>query len=385
MRPVPARFVPPPYPQDRLDDLRARAAQVSGGAVDTSIGTPVDPMPEVAVRALTAAGASATGYPPSVGTPAFREAAADWMARRLGVTVPPDQVSACVGTKEMVASLPRYLALRDPTRDTVLYPAISYPTYEMGARLAGLRAVPVPVDAHWHLDVSQLAADDARRALVLWLNEPANPTGASAPAGRLADLVAWARAQGVIVASDECYAEFTYDAEGAPAPPVSALASGADGVLAVHSLSKRSNMAGLRAGFVAGDAALVAYLGEVRRHAGMIVPTPVQAAAAAVLADDSHVDEQRERYRRRRLAALATLEGFGLAHDGGPSTFYLWLRSADAAADGWAVAGRLAERGLVVAAGELYGPAGVDHVRLSLTVSDERLELALDRLAAAPV
>jgi succinyldiaminopimelate transaminase len=382
---VTAGFVPPPYPQDRLDELRARAGQVAGGCVDATIGTPIDPMPAVAVRALAEAGSGATGYPPSVGTPALREAAVAWMERRLGASVPPDRVIACVGTKEMVASLPRYLALRHPERDTVLYPAVSYPTYEMGAQLAGLRAVPVPVDEQWRLDVARVAAADAQRALVLWLNEPANPTGASTPSTDLAELVDWARRHGVIVASDECYAEFTYDAGGAPAPPVTALASGPSGVLAVHSLSKRSNMAGLRVGFVAGDADLVRYLGEVRRHAGMIVPAPVQAAAVAVLADDAHVDDQRERYRRRRAAAVSALEQFGLAAVGGPSTFYLWLRSADGDGDGWAVATRLAERGLVVAPGELYGPDGVDYVRLSLTVSDERLELALDRLAAAPV
>jgi len=378
-------FVPPTFPQDRLGELRVTAAAVPGGSVDTSIGTPIDPVPEVALAALRAAGRGSAGYPPSVGTPALREAAVGWMARRFGVSVPPEAVAACVGTKEAVASIPRLLSLRDPARDTVLYPAVSYPTYEMGAQLAGLRPVPVPVDEQWRLDVSQVSADDANRALVLWLNEPCNPTGASTPAGELAAVVDWGRAHGAIVASDECYAEFTHDEAGAPAPPVTALAAGTERVLAVHSLSKRSNLAGLRAGFVAGDPELVGYLAEVRRHAGMIVPTPVQAAAAAVLADDAHVDEQRERYRRRRAAAVDALEGFGLAHDGGTSTFYLWLRDAADAQDGWEVAARLAERGLVVAPGDLYGPDGVDHVRLSLTVTDEQLALALDRLASAPV
>ncbi len=378
-------FVPPTFPQDRLGELRAVAAAVPGGSIDTSVGTPVDPVPEVALEALRAAAPGSAGYPPSIGTPALREAASGWMERRFGVRVPPEAVAACVGTKEAVASIPRLLSLRDPSRDTVLYPAVSYPTYEMGAVLAGLRAVPVPVDSRWRLDVTQVSADDADRALVVWLNEPANPTGASTPAGQLAALVDWAHAHGAIVASDECYAEFTYDASGAPAPPVTALAGGSERVLAVHSLSKRSNLAGLRVGFAAGDPELVGYLAEVRRHAGMIVPTPVQAAATAVLDDDVHVDEQRERYRRRRAAALAALEGFGLVHDGGTSTFYLWLRDADDASDGWAVGSRLAEHGLVVAPGELYGPAGIDHVRLSLTVTDDELTLALGRLASAPV
>jgi succinyldiaminopimelate transaminase len=378
-----AGFVPPPYPQDRLDDLRAIAAQVPGGAVDTSIGTPVDPVPEIALEALRSAAPGSAGYPPSVGTPAFRDTAAAWMERRFGVSVAPEHVTACVGTKEAVASLPRLLSLRDPSRDTVLYPEVSYPTYEMGARLAGLRAVPVPVDERWCLDVSQVSPDDARRALLLWLNEPANPTGASTPPGEFAGVVEWARAHGTIVASDECYAEFTYDANGAPATPVTAVSAGAEGVLVVHSLSKRSNLAGMRAGFMAGDAELVRYLGEVRRHAGLIVPTPVQAVAAAALADDAHVEVQRELYRKRRARALEALAGFGLVHAGGPSTFYLWLRDADGIADGWAVAARLAERGLVVAPGELYGPAGSDYARLSLTVSDDRLGVALDRLATA--
>src|SRR5688572_24753844 len=296
-------FVPPTFPQDRLDDLRVTAAAVPGGSVDTSIGTPVDPVPEIALRAMADAAPGSAGYPPSIGTPALREAAAGWMRRRLGVDVAPSAVAACVGTKEMVASLPRLLSLRDPTRDTVLYPAVSYPTYEMGAVLAGLRAVPVPVDDEWRLDVSRVSAEDAERALLLWLNEPCNPTGASTPVADLAAIVEWALERDTVVASDECYAEFTYDEAGAPTSPVTALAAGAENVLAVHSLSKRSNLAGLRVGFVAGDPELVHYLAEVRRHAGFIVPTPVQAAAAAVLADDAHVAEQRERYRRRRAAA----------------------------------------------------------------------------------
>ncbi len=376
-------FVPPPYPHDRLAALRAVAEAAPGGLVDCSVGTPVDPMPEVAVEALVAAAASATGYPPSIGTPALREAAAAWVGRRFGVAVTPGDVIACVGTKELVASLPFWLHRRDPSRDTVLYPAVSYPTYAMGAHLAGLRAVPVPVDDGWQLDLGRIGADDAGRALVLWLNEPANPTGAVAGPERLEAAVAWARRRGVVVAGDECYAELTYDASGAPAAPATVLGSGLDGVLAVHSLSKRSNMAGLRAGFVAGDPDLVGYLGEVRKHAGMMVPAPVQAAAAAALRDDAHVEEQRRRYAERRALALPAFAAMGLEHDGGPATFYLWLRAL--VDGGWPLAERLAATGLLVAPGDLYGPDGVDHVRVSLTQTVDRLELALDRLAGTPV
>jgi aspartate/methionine/tyrosine aminotransferase len=191
--------------------------------------------------------------------------------------------------------------------------------------------------------------------------------------------VEWARARGVLVASDECYAEFTYDVDGRPAAPVTALSAGAEGVLAVHSLSKRSNMAGLRAGFVAGDRELVGYLGEVRKHGGLMMPAPVQAAAAAALGDDDHVREQQARYARRRAVTLPALESRGLVHDGGSSTFYLWLRDVERARDGWAIAEDLATTGLVVAPGDFYGHASVDQVRVALTLTDEQIELLCER------
>jgi succinyldiaminopimelate transaminase len=375
-------FVPPPYPHDRLLELRAIAEAVPGGIVDCSVGTPVDPMPEVVRRALADAVPAATGYPAAIGSPAYREAAAAWIGRRFGATVTPEAVLACIGTKELVASLPRLLALRDPSRDTVLYPGVAYPTYEMGARLAGLRPVPVTLDERWLLDVSSISEADAARALVIWVNEPGNPTGSSGGADHLQAVVDWAHGAGAVVASDECYAEFTCDESGEAATPATVLTAGHDRVLAVHSLSKRSNMAGLRAGFLAGDAGLVSYLGEVRKHAGLMTPAPVQAAAAAALADDTHVDEQRARYARRREQAVGALRDRRLVHDGGPSTFYLWLRAAEGGEDGWSVTRRLAERGLLVAPGDLYGPGGTAHVRLSLTQTDDRLALAFERLTA---
>jgi succinyldiaminopimelate transaminase len=350
--------------------------------IDASVGTPVDPMPEVAVRALVDAAPGATGYPATIGSPGLREAASGWIDRRFGCAVTPNEVVACIGTKELVASLPHVLSRRDPSRDTVLYPAAAYPTYEMGALLAGLRAVPVPVDRAWHLDLSRVDPDDAERALVLWCNDPSNPTGVAATPEQMRAAVDWARVRGIIVASDECYAEFTYDDTGAPAPPVTALLAGSDGVLAVHSLSKRSNMAGLRAGFVAGDPELVGYLGEFRKHGGLMTPAPVQAAAAAALRDDEHVHVQQLRYAARRAMALPALEARGLVHDGGPSTFYLWLRDADGTRDGWEIAEDLATTGLVVAPGDFYGAAGRDHVRVALTLTDEQVALVAERATA---
>lgn len=410
--PVASGFIPPPYPYERLAGLAREAEQVPGGMVDLSVGTPCDPMPAAVAAELTRASATGVGYPPSIGTSAFREAACGWMHRRFGVSVEPSQAIACLGTKELVASLPHMLHLRDPSRDTVLYPAVSYPTYAMGAQLAGCRAVPVPLDRDWHLDLTRIAEEDARRALVLWVNEPGNPTGSAAGNEHLGAIVDWARERGIIVASDECYAEFTYAEPtddgagranagranaGRPSPLATVLSAGTDGVLALHSLSKRSNMAGLRVGFLAGDTQIVGYLGEVRKHAGMMVPGPIQAAAVVALGDDTEVDVQRERYAQRRSLMLDHIADFGLVHDGGPATFYLWARvtagndeqskyvaqDGNAGNAGWAIAARLAAAGTLVAPGDLYGPDGAAHVRIALVQPIERLQLAIERLTQA--
>jgi succinyldiaminopimelate transaminase len=380
-----AGFVPPPYPYDRLDAMKAQAAEVPGGLVDLSIGTPCDPMAPAVVWAMAESADAGIGYPPSIGTVGLREAACGWMLRRLGVVVDPAQVAACVGTKEAVTSLPHHLALRDPSRDTVLYPAVSYPSYAMGAELAGLRAVPIPPDADWHPDLDQVAEQDAARALLLWLNEPANPTGSVPTTAWYERAVRWARQRGIVVASDECYAEFM----GGHAR-TTALTAGTDGVLAVHSLSKRSNMAGMRVGFYAGDGELIHYLAEVRKHAGLMIPGPVQAAAAVALADDEHVEAQLARYAERRARWIEWLERSDLVHDGGPGTFYLWVRAREPQRESrgpdphtaaWDLARRFAAGGTLVAPGDLYGEADARHVRVALVQPLDRLQLALDRLA----
>jgi succinyldiaminopimelate transaminase len=371
---VTAGFVPPVYPFERLAPLQAKAEAHEGGMVDLSIGTPCDPPPADVVEALASSGAE-RGYPPSIGSEPLREAASAWMARRLGVDVPAGAVAACIGTKELVAGLPHWLRLRTPDRDTVLYPAVSYPSYEMGAILAGCRAVPVPVDDRWRLDLSQVDDADAERALCLWSNTPGNP------AGGLDDLdavAAWGRRHGVTVLSDECYVEFTWDGQRR-----TSLRTGLDGVLAVHSLSKRSNLAGVRVGFYAGDPELVTYLREVRKHAGFMVPGPAQHAAAVALGDDRHVDEQAGRYRRRldRFAAvLRDAYGLDVAMPGGG--FYLWVEAPGG--DAWAFAERLAaDAGCLVSPGEFYGPTAAGHVRLALVQPDDRLELVAERLGVA--
>lgn len=359
----PSGFQPPPYPYDRLDDLRRVADELPGGAVDLSIGTPCDPPPPALVAALGSSGAE-KGYPASVGTAEFRRAAAGWLERRFGVTVDPALVAACVGTKEFVAGVPHWLRLRTPGRDTVLYPRISYPSYAMGATLAGCRPVP-------YASLAEVDPGDAARALCVWVNSPANPTGA------LDDLeaaAAWGRNHGVPVLSDECYIEFTWSGPGR-----TIVAGGVDGVLAVHSLSKRSNFAGARAGFYAGDPDLVHYLSEVRKHAGFMVPGPVQAAAVAAFADDAHVDEQRARYRRRLDLLAAVLDKIGVPCPSPDGAFYLWVPAPGG--DAWGLARRLAaEGGAIVSPGEFYGPAGAGFVRVAAVQPDDRLALIATRL-----
>ncbi|MEQ1787408.1 MAG: succinyldiaminopimelate transaminase [Acidimicrobiales bacterium] len=358
-------FVPPPYPYDRLDELKALGSALPGGLVDLSIGTPCDPPPAAVVDALARSGAE-RGYPPSIGSVAYRAGAAAWMARRLGVSVDPAHLAACVGTKELVAGVPQWLRLRRPDLDTVLYPAISYPTYAMGATLAACRAV-----AYGSLD--DIAPADAARALCLWVNVPGNPTGAL---GDLGAAAAWGRARGVPVLSDECYVEFTWDG-----PPHTILEHGHEGVLAVHSLSKRSNLAGARAGFYAGDPDLVHYLAEVRKHAGFMVPGPVQAAAVAAWADDAHVDEQRARYRARLEAMIGALAAVGVEAAMPAGAFYIWAAAPDG--DAWGLARRLAEEGgALVSPGEFYGPAGAGHIRVAMVQPDDRIALVADRLRA---
>lgn len=375
-------FVLPPYPYDRLDPIKAMAGAHEGGVVDLSIGTPFDPPPAAVIDALGGSG-SERGYPPSIGTAAYRQAAAGWLARRFGVVVDPDvELAACIGTKEFVASTPHYLRLRMPERDTVLYPAISYPSYAMGADLAGCRAVPVPVDEQWRLDLGAIDAADAARALCLWVNTPGNPAGGLDDLGAVA---AWGRDHGVPVLSDECYIEFTWDGDavGGTAPAGrSILEHGTDGVVAVHSLSKRSNMAGVRAGFFAGDRDLVHWLREIRKHAGNMVPGPVQAAAIAAWADDEHVDLQRSIYAERLELAASMLRATGLSVSLPGGAFYLWVEAPDGNA--WALTERLArDGGAIVSPGEFYGEAGAGHVRIAVVQPTERIALVADRLAAS--
>jgi succinyldiaminopimelate transaminase len=355
----------PDFPWDLLVPYGERARAHPGGIVDLSVGTPVDPTPPVVQDALRDA-ADAPGYPRVAGTAELRQAALGWLRRRFhAVDLDSAAVLPTVGSKELVASLPAQLGLGPG--DTVVVPELAYPTYEVGARLAGCDVV---------------AADGTlslgpRRVSLLWLNSPANPTGRVLPAEHLRKVVRWARERGVLVVSDECYLECGWQAE-----PVSVLhpdvcEGSVEGLLTVHSLSKRSNLAGYRAGFVAGDPAVVAELLAVRRHAGLMVPWPVQQAMRVALDDDEHVEEQRQRYAARRTALRGALERVGFRIDHSEASLYLWASRDEPC---WDSIAWLAERGILAAPGDFYGTAGAHHVRVAFTVTDERVAAAVERL-----
>jgi len=356
----------PDFPWDRLEPYKRTASAHPEGLVDLSVGTPVDPTPEVARKALAEA-SDAPGYPQTWGTPALRESVAGWLRRRLGVQADPAAVLPAIGTKELVAWLP--LLLGAGPGDTVVFPELAYPTYDVGARIA--RATGVATDGLLQLGPT--------RPKLLWLNSPSNPTGKVLPPDHLRKVVSWARERGVTVVSDECYIELYWEGDA----PVSVLhpdvcGGSHEGLLAIHSLSKRSNLAGYRAGFVTGDPALVKRLLELRKHAGMIMPAPVQAAMAAVYDDDAHAAEQIERYRARRTVLKAALEAHGFRVDHSEASLYLWSTRDEPC---WDTVAHLADLGILVAPGEFYGAAGSRHVRVAITATDERISQAVSRLS----
>ena len=377
---LPRRLALPDFPWDSLRPYRERAAEHPDGVVDLAVGTPVDPTPEIARTALSAA-ANAPGYPTAVGAPVVRAAIIEWMERRRGVAgLSDDEVIPTIGSKESVALLPLHLGVGPG--DLVLHPRTAYPTYDVGARLVGATPVPVDTDADpttWDV------ADDARVAIV-WLNSPGNPDGHVLDAEQLARIVAWARGRGAIVISDECYAELAWEAPWDAEPIPSLLdprvggSAGRTGLLALYSLSKQSNLAGYRAAFLAGDAGLVGAVTEVRKHTGMLVPTPVQAALVAALGDEAHTEVQKEVYRERREALIEATAAAGLVNDpASVAGLYLWLKGPESMS-AYDLVGAFAELGIVVAPGDFYGEAGAGRVRMSLTDTDERVEAAAARL-----
>ena len=364
----------PDFPWDSLTPVRERAAEYPGGAVDLTIGTPVDPVPDALQEALCER-SDTPGYPPTIGTPELRDAISGWLVRRRGVTPAPG-ILPTLGSKEMVALLPAFLGLGEG--DVVAFPEVAYPTYDVGARLAG--ATPLPLDteadpASWPAGIS-----------MLWLNSPGNPNGHVLGVEQLRAIVAWARENGVVVASDECYGELPWDVSEAPSILDARVCDGDyTGLFCLYSLSKQSNLAGYRAAFIAGDPERIAALSEVRKHGGFLMPAPVQHAMAVGLNDDRHVAAQREIYRRRRAVLQEAVAAAGLESD--PHTvagLSLWVTDPSGRVDGWGLVRAFAELGIIVAPGDFYGVAGKGRVRISLTATDERVAEAADRMPRLP-
>jgi succinyldiaminopimelate transaminase len=356
----------PEFPWDTLAEAKALAGAHPDGIVDLSIGTPVDPVAPV-IREALAAASSAPGYPATAGTARLRESAVAALDRRFGITgLTEAAVLPVIGSKELIAWLPTLLGLGPA--DVIVVPELAYPTYDVGARLAGAQV----------LRADSLTQLGPQSVALIYLNSPSNPTGRVLGADHLRKVVGWARDRGVVVASDECYLGLGWDVEPLSVLHPSICDGDHTGLLALHSLSKSSSLAGYRAGFVAGDPGLVAELLAVRKHAGMMVPTPVQAAMVAALDDDDHEKLQRERYARRRAVLLPALRSAGFAIDYSDAGLYLWTTRGEPCRDSvtW-----LATRGILVAPGEFYGPGGAHHVRVALTATDERMVAAAGRLA----
>lgn len=357
----------PDFPWDALVPAAEIARAHPDGIVDLSVGSPVDPTPDTIRDALRAA-TDAPAYPSTAGTDALRDALVSWWDRRRGVpALTRNEVLPTIGSKELVALLPTLLGLG--AGDVVVQPRLAYPTYAVGAAVVGARAVAADDPDAW---------PDGTR--LVWLNSPRNPDGTVLSVDELARAVDRAREIGAVIASDECYAELDWSG-GRASPSIlhPDVARGSrDGLLAVYSLSKQSNLAGYRAAFAAGDPVLVGGLLETRRHLGLIPPAPMQAAMTAALGDDAHVDLQRELYRARRARLADALRGAGFRLGGGDAGLYLWATRDE---DCWVTVSALAELGILVAPGSFYGDDGARHVRVALTATDERIDAAVTRLS----
>jgi succinyldiaminopimelate transaminase len=356
----------PDFPWDALIPFGERARAHPDGFIDLSVGSPVDATPEV-VREALAAATDAHAYPLTMGTPALREAIVDWFARRRGVDdLSVANVLPTIGSKEFIALLPLLLGLG--RGDVVVHPRVAYPTYAIGAALVGATAMASDDPAEWPLETR-----------LVWVNSPGNPDGRVLSIEELRAAVVRARELGAVIAGDECYAELGWSGSE-PTPSIldpRVIAGERDSVLAVYSLSKQSNLAGYRAAFVAGCSDLIGELLAVRKHVGLIPPAPVQAAMVAALADETHVSEQRERYRSRRARLLPALEAAGYRIDESEGGLYLW---ATKGVDCWATVAEFAELGILVVPGSFYGDDPAEHVRIALTATDADIAETVARL-----
>lgn len=357
----------PDFPWDTLDAAKKRAQAHPDGIVNLSVGTPVDPVAPGIQLALAEAAAE-PGYPPTMGTPQLRSAIVEALGRRYNMTgLVPEAVLPVIGTKEAIAQLPGLLGIR---RGFVVIPEVAYPTYEVAALLGENRV----------LRADSLLKIGPERPDLLFLNSPSNPTGKVLGVDHLRKVVGWARERGVIVASDECYLGLGWDDDNEPVSILDPRVCDGDhtGLIALHSLSKTSNLASYRGGYLAGDRELIGELLEVRKHSGLMVPGPIQAAMVAALEDDEQEAAQKLRYARRRAVLLRALLEAGFTVDDSEAGLYLWATRGE---DCRVTVDALAELGILVAPGDFYGPRGTQHIRMALTGTDERVDAAARRLA----
>jgi succinyldiaminopimelate transaminase len=350
----------PDFPWDALAPYGVIARKHPDGAIDLSVGTPVDSTPEF-IQSVLRDSSNAPGYPVTAGTPELREALTEWAKKYLGATG-NFGVLPLIGSKEFVAWLPHLIQAK-----SVIFPDVAYPTYLVGALLAEAEPKAVSLDAQ-----------DWPQADMAWVNSPSNPTGRVHSESELREAIGWARKNNSVVVSDECYLEF-----GDSVTPTSILnytEGDNTNILAVHSLSKRSSMAGYRAAFVVGDSELIARILEVRKHAGMIVPLPIQKAMVAALADEKHVVEQRARYNARRAALTPALISAGFTIDYSDAGLYIWATRNE---NCWDSVAWLAERGIIATPGIFYGELGSRHIRIAMTASDQQISDAAARIAGA--
>jgi succinyldiaminopimelate transaminase len=351
----------PDFPWDALAPFGAEAKKHPKGIIDLSIGTPVDAVPQFIQDALTNS-ANTPGYPLTIGTPELREAMKNWAANTLGATGDFD-VLPTIGSKELVAWLPTFLEA-----NSVIYPKIAYPTYLVGALIAKAKPVEVDIDpGNW--PKSDLA----------WINSPSNPTGRVHSVAEIEAVISYSKKTGCIIASDECYLSFPAN-EKRPVSILKVANGDNQNLLAVHSMSKRSNLAGYRAALIVGDSKLIAKIREIRKHAGMMVPQPIQRALTAALKDETHVAEQAERYLKRRKILQPALEKAGFKIDFSEAGLYIWCSRNE---NSWDSISWLANLGVLATPGIFYGPAGEKHIRVALTATDENIMEAAARISAA--
>jgi acetylornithine/N-succinyldiaminopimelate aminotransferase len=359
-----------------LDEKKAALRRAGRKLYDFGLGDPLEPTPPFLREALRAAVPEVSQYPSPLGTPALRGAAAAYLARRFGVAVDPDrQIVPATGAKESIFHLPLAFAGGPGGRRKVVIPDPGYPTYEAGARMAGLEPVKVPLrpEKGFLLEPADLPPSLLDETLLYWVSYPHNPTGAVAPRAYLERVGRAALDHGFIVASDECYADIYFEA-----PPLSMLQVQVENVLAIHSCSKRSGMTGYRSGFVAGDADLVTQVKRMRSHPGVASPDFVSAAAVAAWSDDAHVAVRRETFRRKRDRLVRFLAEHGLSARGSEATLYLWVKVPEGFTSE-SYASRLLDEAIVVSPGTAFGAAGEGFVRVSLVPKLQDIEEAIER------